>query len=107
MSANHVQGQQAAPRVFAEFMLIGERPGIGLSVPVVPEADVILTEGERVILTDYTDLWAESTIATIEQNGRRYWYGRLTSRADIHDIDDNTIPSDQTPQRQTTGASQA
>ncbi|HLY29420.1 MAG TPA: hypothetical protein VKQ36_00200 [Ktedonobacterales bacterium] len=74
------------PRVFAEFMLVGERSGIGLSVPVVPEADIPLTEGERVILTDYTDLWAEGALTAIEQDGRRYWYGKLESRAAIHDI---------------------
>ena len=107
MSMNHSQDQQKAPRVFAEFMLVGEHAGIGLSVPVVPEADVTLTEGERVILTDYTDLWAEGTLAAIEQGGRRYWYGKLSSRADIHDIDDMAIPTDEAPQRQTAGAPQA
>jgi hypothetical protein len=107
MRLNHVQREQTTPRVFAEFMLIGERTEIGLSVPVVPEADVTLTEGERVILTDYTDLWSEGTLAVSEQGGRRYWYGKLGSRTDIHDIDEQAMPTDQAPQRQTTGASQA
>ena len=107
MSMNHIQGQQAMPRVFAEFMLVGERPGIGLSAPVVPEADVALSEGERVILTDYTDLWAEGTVTALDQGGRRYWYGALGSRTDIHDIDEQAIPTDQAPQRQTSGAPQA
>jgi len=107
MGMSHIEGQQTMPRVFAEFMLVGERSGIGLSVPVVPEADVTLTEGERVILTDYTDLWAEGTLVAIDQGGRRYWYGTLGGRTDIHDIDEQATPTDQAPQRQTASAPQA
>lgn len=77
--------------VFADFARLGERPDLGLSVPLgredrKPEL-AALHDGDRVILTDWSNLYAEGTVQSVPSEDSRLWYGILGSLADLRDID--------------------
>jgi hypothetical protein len=76
--------------VFADFNRLEDRPGIGLSVLLGPEdvdPDLMaLCDGERILMVEPENLSAEGIAHSVESAGRRYWYGVLTSRSDIHNI---------------------
>lgn len=82
--------------ILADFARLEERPDLGLSVPLgredrLPEL-AGLAEGERVLLVEPDNLWAEGWVKSVESGGYRYWFGILDSMAAIHDIDQETLP---------------
>lgn len=82
-------------QVFADFARLGERPGLGLSVPlgredISPEL-AELKEGDRVLLIEWDNLCAEGTVRPLDRDGYRYWFGILDNMAAIRDIDPDTI----------------
>ena len=92
--------------LFADFMDLLERPGLGLSVPLGTE-DVVpdlseLHPGERVLLVQPDELRAEATVQPVEAHGRRCWYGIMESRAVIEIIDPDSVSG---TGKQTTAAS--
>jgi len=82
--------------IFADFARLEERPGLGLSVPLGREDRwpelARLAEGERVLLVEPDNLWAEGQVKSVESDGYRYWFGILDGMAAIHDIDPKTLP---------------
>jgi hypothetical protein len=91
--------------VFADFARLGERPDLGLSVPLgredrKPEL-ASLQDGERVVLTDWSNLYAEGTVRSVLSDGFRMWYGILGSVADPRDIDPQN-PAAKAPGEQVT-----
>lgn len=95
------------PEVFADFARLGERPGLGLSVPlgredVSPEL-AALKEGDRVLLIEWDNLCAEGTVKPIESDGYRYWFGILDGMAAIRTLE----PREPTDQEREAGAARA
>ena len=94
--------------VFADFARLGERPDLGLSVPLGRDdrkPDLAsLQEGEQVILTDWSNLYAEGTVRSVLSDGFRMWYGILGSLADLRDIDPESLAA-KVPGEQVTSTS--
>jgi predicted xylose isomerase-like sugar epimerase len=85
--------------LFADFARLEERPGLGLSVPLgrvdlSPElAD--LHNGERVLLVEPGELYAQTIVRPLEAQGYHFWYAVLESRAAIHDLEPGQRPPTQ------------
>jgi hypothetical protein len=76
--------------LFADFARLGERPGLGLSIPLgrvdrSPEL-AKLTDGEHVLLVEPGNLYAEGVAQTHVEGDDRWWYGVIESRAAIHTL---------------------
>ena len=76
--------------IFADFARLGEHHGLGLSIPLgrvdrSPEL-ANLTDGERVLLVEPGNLYAEGVVQVQEEGGYRWWYGVIESRAAIHTL---------------------
>ncbi|MEO7001329.1 MAG: hypothetical protein ABI068_05990 [Ktedonobacterales bacterium] len=86
-------------RIFADFMGLAERKGMGLSIPLGYENDApelaTLKSGERVIMIEPDNLQPGGTVVSEDVGGQRYWYGLLESRAAIQVIDPDVLASEQ------------
>jgi hypothetical protein len=76
--------------LFADFARLGERPGLGLSIPLgrvdrSPEL-ANLKDGERVLLVEPGNLYAEGVAQAQLEGDSRWWYGVIESRAAIHTL---------------------
>ena len=76
--------------LFADFARLGERPGLGLSIPLgrvdrSPEL-AKLTDGEHVLLVEPGNLYAEGIAQAQVEGDYRWWYGVIESRAAIHTL---------------------
>jgi hypothetical protein len=65
--------------LFADFARLGERPSLGLAIPLgredrSPEL-AKLTDGERVLLVEPGDLYAEGVAQVQVEGDDRWWYG--------------------------------
>jgi hypothetical protein len=76
--------------VDGDFNRLRAKPGLGLTVFLGTEDRhpelASLTPGERVLIVEPGEVWAEGTAQVIEEHGHRWWYGVLASRAAIHAV---------------------
>lgn len=76
--------------VGGDFNRLDLTPGLGLTVFLGTEDRhpelATLTSGERVLIVEPGEVWAEGIAQVIEEQGRRWWYGVLESRAAIHAV---------------------
>lgn len=76
--------------VKGDFSNLDLLPGLGLTVFLGTEdrwpelAD--LTPGERVLIVERGEAYAEGTAQVIEERGLRWWYGVLENREAIHAV---------------------
>lgn len=79
--------------VNGDFSRLDLLPGLGLTVFLGTEDHwpelAGLTPGERVLIIEPGEVYAEGTAQVIEERGRRWWYGVLQSRNSIHAVVSN------------------
>lgn len=76
--------------VNGDFSRLDLLPGLGLTVFLGTEDRwpelAGLTPGERVLIVEPGEVYAEGTAQVIEERGKRWWYGALESREVIHAV---------------------
>lgn len=76
--------------VDGDFSRLRTKPGLGLTVFLGTEGRhpelASLTPGERILIVEPGEVYAEGTAHVVEERGHRWWYGILESRAAIHAV---------------------
>lgn len=76
--------------VQGDFSRLRMKPGLGLTVFLGTEEHhpelASLTPGAHVLVIEPGEVYAEGIAQVVEENGVRWWYGVLESRAAIHAV---------------------